>query len=473
MATMDRLGRAAAAVALGTAAAAVLVMAAAVRVHPWTVPGVLVALPAAVAAGWHVVSRRGLVRAVGAVVVLAAIVLPALHVLAHRPAALAVSTLLLALSMASARFALLPTARRPRRVHRYDAHPAPFTGQAVLLVNSGSGRRAGSAGALAGQARRAGVEVIPVSPGDDLAELAERAVRGGAEMLGVAGGDGSMAPVAAVAARHGLPFVCVPAGTRNHFALDLGLDPDDPATAISAFGWGLPYRVDLGRVNGRPFVNNVSLGVYAALVRSRHYRRSKLRAMLDEMPDVIGPAASVPVGAPAMVGAEAAQAHIVVISNNPYRLGGFGRSAWRPSLALGRLGIVRIRVDDGWAAARLAVLELFRRGHLGADYAQWTAAQVEISLAEPTAAGVDGEPATLLPPLRFESVPRCLLVRLPVPARRRSPWRLGREARQLVRAALGRRRRRRPPPNTPEPGHSAGVSERAHEPNRGPPPGPT
>ena len=265
----DRVYRAAAVVALGSAVAALVVMCAAVRVHPWSMLGILVALPAAVIAGWHVVTRRGLARVLAGLIVLVAVVVPVLHVLAHRPAALLAAMVLFGFSMASARFALRPAGRRPRRGGRRRGARVTGAGRAVLLLNPRSGSGKAARLGLAALARQSGADVVPMRPGDDLGELAEDLVAGGAGVLGVAGGDGSMATVAAVAARHGLPFVCVPAGTRNHFALDLGLDPSDLARAMTAFRRGVEVRVDLAEVNGRAFVNNVSLGIYAAMVRSR------------------------------------------------------------------------------------------------------------------------------------------------------------------------------------------------------------
>jgi hypothetical protein len=205
--------RAAAVVALGSAAAALAVMCAAVRVHPWTMPGILIALPAAVIAGWHVVTRRGLARVAAGLIVLAAVAAPVLHVLAHRPGALLAGMVLFGFSMASARFALLPAGRRPRRRSRRPAGRVTGAGRAVLLLNPRSGSGKAARPGLAGLARQSGADVVPVLPGDDLGELAEALVAGGAGVLGVAGGDGSMAKVAAVASRHGLPFVCVPAGS--------------------------------------------------------------------------------------------------------------------------------------------------------------------------------------------------------------------------------------------------------------------
>ena len=115
------------------------------------------------------------------------------------------------------------------------------------------------------------------------------AVADGADALAMAGGDGSQAIVAAIAAERDLPYACIPAGTRNHFALDLGVDRDDVVGALDAFVDGGERRVDLAEVNGRVFVNNVSLGLYAEAVQREGYREAKLRTILDTLPDVLGP----------------------------------------------------------------------------------------------------------------------------------------------------------------------------------------
>ena len=133
-----------------------------------------------------------------------------------------------------------------------------------------------SASTSLGEARRRGIEPIVLQPGDDLLELAEDAIARGAQVIGMAGGDGSQALVATVAARHDVAHVCIPAGTRNHFALDLGLDRDDVVGALDAFTDGVERRIDLARVNDRVFVNNASLGVYAKVVQSEAYRDAKL-----------------------------------------------------------------------------------------------------------------------------------------------------------------------------------------------------
>src|SRR5674536_71642 len=179
----DRRYRAAAVVALGSAVAALAVMCASVRVHPWSMLGILVALPAAVIAGWHVVSRRGPARVMAGVTALVAVAAPVLHVLAHRPGALLITMLLFGFSMASARLALLPAGRRPRRGRRPRGARATAAGRAVLLLNprSGSGRVSGLD--LADLARQSGVDVVPVPPGGDLGDLAEAQVAEGAGVL--------------------------------------------------------------------------------------------------------------------------------------------------------------------------------------------------------------------------------------------------------------------------------------------------
>ena len=129
-----------------------------------------------------------------------------------------------------------------------------------------------------------------LGPGDDLRRLAEQAVAGGADVLGMAGGDGSQALVAGVAAAHDVAFVCVPAGTRNHLAMDLGLDRDDVVAALDAFGAAVERRIDLGLVDERVFVNNATMGLYAKIVQSPAYRDHKVDTALELLPGHARPA---------------------------------------------------------------------------------------------------------------------------------------------------------------------------------------
>src|SRR5512146_1887467 len=161
----------------------------------------------------------------------------------------------------------------------------------LLFINPRSGGGKAARAGLAERARDTGIEAVILEPGRDLAALAGAAVAAGADVLGMAGGDGSLAVVAAVAAAHGIPFVCVPAGTRNHFALDVGVDRHDVAGALDAFIGGVERRIDVAEVNGRMFLNNVSLGVYGDAVRSPAYRAAQVRTLLETAAQVMGPGA--------------------------------------------------------------------------------------------------------------------------------------------------------------------------------------
>ena len=184
------------------------------------------------------------------------------------------------------------------QLSRYGWRPADPPRRPVLFINPRSGDGKAVRAGLAERARDTGIEAVMLAPGQDLAALAREAVAGGADVLGMAGGDGSLAVVAAVAAAHGIPFVCVPAGTRNHFALDVGVDRHDLAGALDAFTGGVERRIDAAEVNGRMFLNNVSLGIYGDAVRSPAYRDAKVRTLLETAAEVMGPGAEAPRAGP-------------------------------------------------------------------------------------------------------------------------------------------------------------------------------
>ena len=177
-----------------------------------------------------------------------------------------------------------------KHLSRYGWRPADPPRRPVLFINPRSGDGKAARARLAERARDTGIEAVILDPGQDLAALAGDAAAAGADVLGMAGGDGSLAVVAAVAAAHGIPFVCVPAGTRNHFALDVGVDRHDVAGALDAFTDGVERRIDAAEVNGRMFLNNVSLGIYGDAVRSPAYRDAKARTLLETAAEVMGPA---------------------------------------------------------------------------------------------------------------------------------------------------------------------------------------
>ena len=174
-----------------------------------------------------------------------------------------------------------------RQLSRYGWRRADPPRRPVLFVNPRPGDGKAARAGLAERAREKGIEAVILAPGQDLAALAREAVTGGADALGMAGGDGSLAVVAAAAAGHEIPFVCVPAGTRTHFALDVGVDRRDVIGALDAFTDGVERQIDMAEVNGRTFLNNVSLGIYGDTVSSPAYRDAKVRTLLETAAEVI------------------------------------------------------------------------------------------------------------------------------------------------------------------------------------------
>jgi diacylglycerol kinase family enzyme len=290
----------------------------------------------------------------------------------------------------------LAAARRVFTVHASLA-VAAAPKRAVLFYNPKSGGGKAERFEVAREARARGVEPVELHLGDDLATLVRDAIANGADAVGVAGGDGTQAIVAAIAAERGLPYVCVPAGTRNHFALDLGVDRDDVVGALDAFTNGGERLVDLAEVNGRVFVNNVSLGVYAEAVQREGYRDAKLRTIAETMPTVLGPGGdALDLRFSGADGREQKTSAVVLVSNDPYRLGRALASGTRPRLDAGVLGITVL----GAGAARDGEKRV----------QQWSARSFEVRSDGPVAAGIDGEALRLDPPLQFRTRPEALRV---------------------------------------------------------------
>ncbi len=368
------------------------------------------------AAIWFALTRRGPRRAAG--VALAAgsgiglVVVLATHW--QGVVVLVVLLLLLAVFGLAARYALGRTGKGAVRDAVGKVVPVGTAGRAVLIINLRSGGGKAERFDLAAQARRRGVEPVVLQPGDDLLELAERAIARGAQVVGMAGGDGSQALVATVAARHDIAHVCVPAGTRNHFALDLGLDRDDVVGALDAFTDGVERRIDLARVNDRVFVNNASLGVYAKVVQSDAYRDGKLETWTGMLPDLLGPDAEpIDLEFTAPDGSRCDDAPLVLVSNNPYLLASFAGAGTRERIDAGRLGVLAARVRSATDVSKLVALELVGQVGRFPGLESWSTQEFEVRSSGPVEVGLDGEALVLDPPLRFASLPGALRVRLP------------------------------------------------------------
>ena len=374
-------------------------------------PELLAALAAVVGSCiciWEALGRRGAIRWgwTGAAFVLLVVGIVLVATSDRQILWIAVGAVVGLAGGSAAGSALLHSPRAGGR--RSLVRPLRTPNRPVLFVNPKSGDGTAARVGLVDAARRRGITVVELGADDDLLALARDAVRTGADCLGAGGGDGTLALVAQVAIEADVPFVCVPAGTRNHFAVDLGLDRSDPVGALDAFTDSYKKRIDVSEVNGRLFLNNVSIGAYGEVVADEQYRERKIGTALAKLPQLIGPEST-----PLDLrfgdgdGTQYDSAIVVHVSNNAYELAprpGFGT---RPSLSDGLLGIVAVVHGTGIASPVRVV--------------RWEAPTFRLDSDAPVPAGLDGEAIELQPPIRFRVRPGVLRVRIPTHALGASP----------------------------------------------------
>jgi len=360
-----------------------------------------------VAGAYWFLAHRGVVRWLASGVVIAVpLAVLAVFALHHLLWVGVVSVALVALAIAAARLALTPVTPDPGMPVREVAPPR----RAFVIMNPRSGGGKVARFGLKEKAEALGAEVALLQgPGVvDVAALARRAVAAGADLLGVAGGDGTQALVAGIAAEHDLPFLVISAGTRNHFAMDLGLDRDNPAACLDALtGDGVEQQVDLGIIGGRTFVNNASFGAYAEVVESPAYRDDKRGTILQMLPDILsghrGARLTARIDAATVTGPQA-----LLVSNDPYGMTDIAGLGRRARIDTGTLGVVAVTVDS----ARQAI-ELLRRGR-GRGVTVFTADEVVVDADVPEIpVGIDGETVMMPAPVRCAIRPRALRVRVP------------------------------------------------------------
>jgi diacylglycerol kinase family enzyme len=389
---------------------------------------------------WYSISRGGAKGRFAAVVAVLAFASAGI-VMAASLSHLLVHVSLLVMAWLLARFALGKDTRTLKSLDKAGLAVGPAK-RAALIVNPHSGGAKAERFHLEQECLHRGIEPIALRPGDDIREVAERAIEAGADAIGVAGGDGSLAAVASVAAAHDVPFVVVPAGTFNHFALDLGLDRDDVVGSLDAFGEAVERRVDVGEVNGRPFVNNVSLGLYASIVRLPEYRSAKIDTTLKELPRLIGPGSQAfDLRFEGPDGKRHEAAHVLQVSNGPYGKHLLGVDT-RPRLDTGELGITSLLMPDKSSEGHLLNALASGRPESYEGFSAWSAPSFEVTSDSSIAAGIDGEACDLESPLRFVSRPQMLRVRLSRSAIGYSPAartdRVARAIPDLWRVATGR-----------------------------------
>ncbi|HEX5119792.1 MAG TPA: diacylglycerol kinase family protein [Pseudonocardiaceae bacterium] len=367
----------------------------------------------AAVAAWAALVRRGARRwlygTIAVLAVVGAVLLPDLRTYW----AILLVIVLCALSALAVRVAL-----GHDLAHRPSSAAVGPARRGTLLMNPRSGGGKVAKFELDQKARELGVTPVLLEPGDDLRALAEQAVADGADVLGMAGGDGSQALVADVASKHGVAFVCIPAGTRNHFALDLGLDRADVVGALAAFGDAAERRIDLAMLGDRVFVNNASLGVYATVVQSPDYRDAKAATVAQRLPDLLGPDADRPdLRFRSDDGTPATSTDVLLVSNGAYRLDHINGFGSRERLDAGRLGIVTVTVDRARDVPALMSAELTGQIARFHGYRSWLEREFVVDSGDPyVEVGVDGEALRLPPPLRFRSLPGALRVRVPLNA---------------------------------------------------------
>ncbi|MFF0015678.1 diacylglycerol/lipid kinase family protein [Streptomyces sp. NPDC005374] len=381
---------------------------------------------------WWAVAHRGVARACGALLALAApVAVLVLYAVSGLWPYAAAALALWGAALASARSALRRL-RAPRAGRSRSVRPPR---RPVLIMNPRSGGGKVGAHGLVERAEALGARVIllDLDNDPDPAALARKALADGADLLGVAGGDGTQALVAGVAAEHGVPFMVLSAGTRNHFAMDLGLDRDNPVSGLDALKDGVEIRVDLGDVAGRPFVNTVSFGTYAEIVQSPEYRDAKAVTALDRLPDLLAGGAGARLSARAdEQQLEAPQA--LLVSNNPYILAdplGVGR---RSRLDGGELGVIAVRIEHAAQAAELAL-----RGERASGITALVSRRVTVEAdTESIPVAVDGEALMLPQPVVCTVRPGALRMRVPK-HRPGAPYTAPSvDWRRVVRLALGR-----------------------------------
>jgi diacylglycerol kinase family enzyme len=360
-----------------------------------------------VGSAWWFLAVRGILRWLAlALVVLTPLAVAWLFIRANL---LWVALVVLVLVAAGAGLGKAALAREARPTgmpeHEFPPPQRPFV---VMNPRSGGGKvtRFG----LKEKAEALGAEVVLLEgPGTvDVEAVVREALARGADLLGVAGGDGTQALVAGVAAEHDVPFMVISAGTRNHFALDLGLDREDPSTCLAALTEdAVELHVDLGVIGGRTFVNNASFGAYAAVVQSPSYRDDKTRTTLEILPDLLqGQTGSRLVAQADGITARGPQA--VLVSDNPYQMSDLAGLGRRARLDTGRLGMVAVSVDS----ARQAVGLLRHTRDHGLTVLETP--EVVVTADTPQIpVGIDGEAVMLPTPVRCSIRPGALRVRVP------------------------------------------------------------
>jgi diacylglycerol kinase family enzyme len=368
----------------------------------------LVGAAVSLAAAFFFLSRRGVWRWLSlAVFVLTPIAVIVVFAFRNLLWVAVVAAAIWLLASTTARLALA----RDHTDWRMPERPAePPPRHPYLIMNPKSGGGKVEQFDLKRKAEELGAEVFLIGGSEpvDVAKVAREAVAQGADLLGVAGGDGTQALVAGIAAQHGIPFVVISAGTRNHFALDLGLNRDDPSACLGALSDGVELRVDLGMINGQVFVNNASFGAYAEVVETPAYRGDKLNTTLNLLPDLLQGQRGARLSARAADDTEFRSPQALLVANNPYGTGDIAGLGRRARLDAGLLGVIGVKVRNVQQAVDLL------RGRRAVGVRVLSTKKIEVTADVPQIpVGVDGEALSMSTPVVCTISPGALRVWVP------------------------------------------------------------
>ncbi len=437
-------------IALVCLAALILLVVAALLRNPAILVVGIVGLLVTAWGAWWAITEQMPRRAVGVVVAVVGLILilfGLIRGITNTESAILQGVLVIALvglAASQARLALV------RGLHESDTVAAAAPQHPVLIANPKSGGGKVEKFDLVTKARAQGVEVVLLNPGDDLEQLARDAIARGADCLGMAGGDGSQALVASVATEHDLPFVCISAGTRNHFALDLGLDRADPSAGLIAFSEGVERRIDFatigyekdGVAEERLFVNNASMGVYATIVQEEGYRDAKRQTSLELLPQLLGNQDEpFDLQFTAPDGTAVDGAFVILVSNNPYVMGPKLDVSQRRSITTGQLGVFAVTATTGAEAAKLVTRTAVGMGARDPNLFDFATEEFTVKSRSGSAfVGVDGEALELPTPLVFRIHPGGLRIRVPEDSTQRLQRRHARNVGvgSLLRVAAGK-----------------------------------
>ena len=296
--------------------------------------------------------------------------------------------------------------------------------KAIVLLNCGSGsvdasqadaETARVADAFRAEGLDAAVRAVPAK---DIQEAA-RAAASSAEIDTVVfgGGDGTLNTGATALLGTGKVMGVLPLGTFNHFAKDLGV-PLKLEDAVRTIAQGRVRRVDVGEANGRPFLNNSSIGFYPEMVRvrdelRRHHGMRKGQAMLTAAREVLREPPFLRVDLRVFDDVTHVRTPFVFVGNNRYEMKLFSLGE-RAALDRGELSLYVARNARRWGIVRLVLRALVGRLRQDKDFEALAVPEVQVGMHRGMVrVALDGEVVRMESPIHYRIRPGALRVLAP------------------------------------------------------------